>query len=129
MPKKYRFRGLFDKQHGKRAQSLLKSVSHHLYQVDWSHPNSVSWKKCLLLTCQILGLLPNTLADDKRYLVLPRNNLTIAIEILLSQKQKTFSQSFSAFLKSTLTFDNSENKDDTHSFCISEITDSENVVR
>ena len=49
--------------------------------------------------------------------------------MLLSQKQKTFSQSFSAFLKSTLTFDNSENKDDPHSFCISEITDSENVVR
>ena len=49
--------------------------------------------------------------------------------MILSQKQKTFSQSFSAFLKSTLTFDNSENKDDPHSFCISEITDSENVVR
>ena len=42
---------------------------------------------------------------------------------------KTIFWIFAAFLKSTLHFDNSEKKDDPHKFCISEITDSEKVVR
>ena len=44
------------------------------------------------------------------------------IQILLSQKQKTFPQFFSAFLKSTLNFDHCRKKDDPHSRCISQIT-------
>ena len=47
----------------------------------------------------------------------------------LLQTQKTFSRFLSAFLKSTLNFEYFEKKDDPHRFCISEITDSENVVR
>ena len=47
----------------------------------------------------------------------------------LSEKQKTFSQFFPPFSKIWLNFENFKNKDDPHSFCISEITDSENVVR
>ena len=43
-------------------------------------------------------------------------------QILLSQKQKTFPQFFSAFLKSTLNFEYFQKKDDPHSQCISEIT-------
>ena len=46
----------------------------------------------------------------------------------LSQKLKTFSKFFSAFLKSTLNFKYFESNDDRHRFCISEITDSENVL-
>ena len=46
-------------------------------------------------------------------------------QILLSQKQKTFPQFFSAFLKSTLNFEYFQKKDDPHSQCISEIRDSE----
>ena len=46
----------------------------------------------------------------------------------LFQKLKTFCAFFAAFLKFRLNFDNSEKKDDPKSFCISEITDSENVV-
>ena len=42
-------------------------------------------------------------ANDKDSL-LNRDNLTEVIEILLSQKQKTFSQFFSGFSKSTLNF-------------------------
>ena len=52
----------------------------------------LSWKRSLLLTWKILGLLVNTLAGDEMYLVLHRKNLTIAIQMQLSQKQKTFSQ-------------------------------------
>ena len=41
----------------------------------------------------------------------------------LSQKQKTFSDFFSAFLKFRLNFEQIPKKDDTHTKCISEITD------
>ena len=47
----------------------------------------------------------------------------------LSQKQKDFSQLFAGIFESKLNFEHFEKKDDPHSFCPSEITDSENVVR
>ena len=90
MPKEYRIREPFDKQHGQSAQALLKSVSYHLYHIHWSLPSQLSWKKSLLLTCQILGLLVNILAADEKYPVLNRDNLTIPIEMQLSRKQKLF---------------------------------------
>ena len=83
----------------------------------------------LSLTCQILGLLANTFAADEKYPVLNRDNLTISIQIQLSQKQKTFSQFFAVFLKFTLNFKYFETTYHPHRFCTSEITDSENVVR
>ena len=87
MSKKSRFRGPFQKEHGKRAQTLLKYASHHLYHIDWSQPSQLSWKKFLLLTWEILGLLVNTLANDEKYPVLNRDNLTIPIQMQLSQKK------------------------------------------
>ena len=56
----------------------------------------------MLVICKILGLFVNTLTDDDKYCLLYRDNLTQPIQILLSQKQKTFFQLFSTFLKSTL---------------------------
>ena len=129
MSEKFSFRGCFDKQYGKHAQTQLNSASQHLYHVYWSLARKFCSKKSLLLTCQILGLLVNTLATDEKYPVLNRDNLTIPIQMQLSQKQKTFSQFFAAFLKSTLNFKHFESKDDPHRFCIFEVTDSENVVR
>ena len=76
-----------------------------------------------------MGLLVNTLAADEKYPVLNRDNLTIPIQMLLSQKRKIFSEFLAAFLKSRLNFEHFEQKDDPHRFCISKITDSENVVR
>ena len=66
----------------------------------------------MLVLCKMLRLFVNTLTDDDKYCLLYRDNLTQAIQILLSQKQKTFSQFFSAFSKSTLNFDHSGKKDD-----------------
>ena len=43
----------------------------------------------------------------------------------VTQKQKTFSQFFSAFLKSSLNFEYFLKKDDAHSWCISDITEPE----
>ena len=83
----------------------------------------------MLLPWQMLGLLLNTLATDEKDPVLNRDNLTIPIETQLPGKQKTFSQSSPAFFKSSLNFQHFDKKDDPHRFLISEITDSENVVR
>ena len=129
MSKKSRFRECFDKQYGKCGQTLLKSASQHLYHIHWSLARKLCSKKSLLLTCQILGLLVNTLATDEKYPVLNRENLTILIQMELPQKQKTFSELPAAFLKSRFTFVYFEKEHDPHSFCISETTDSENVVR
>ena len=70
---------------------------------------------------KILRLFFNTLTADENYSLLHRDNLT---QILFSQKQKSFSAFFSAFLKSTLNFEQFPKKDDLHRRCISEITDS-----
>ena len=77
MSKKARLRQPFDKQHGKPSQALLKSTLQHLDDIHRSLPRKLSWKKSLLLTCQILGLVVNTLAVDGKYLVLDRDNFTI----------------------------------------------------
>ena len=129
MPKKSRFRGSFHKQHGKRAKALFKSASVHFYPIDWSLKSQLSCKKSLLLTSQILGLLVNTLPADEKYPFLNRDNFTIPIQMLLSQKQKIFSQFFAAFLKFSWNFIYFGTIYDPHRFCISEITDSKNGVR
>ena len=59
----------------------------------------------MLVLCKILRLFVNTLTDDDKYSLLYRDNLTQPIQILLSQKQKTFSEFFSAFSKSSLNFE------------------------
>ena len=76
-----------------------------------------------------MGLLVNILAADEKYPVVNSNNLTLPIRMELSEKEKNFSQFFAAFLKFRLSFEHFQKKDDPHSFCISEITDSENVVK
>ena len=80
----------------------------------------------MLVLCKFLRLFVKTLIDDEKYCLLYRDNLTQPIQILLSQKQRTFSELFFAFLKSTLNFAHFQKKDDPHSRCISQITVSEN---
>ena len=79
----------------------------------------------MLVLCKFLRLLVKTLTDHEKYSLLYRENLTQPIQILLSQKQKTFSQFFSAFLKSTLNFEHFQKNDDPHSQILSKITVSE----
>ena len=50
-------------------------------------------------------------------------------QILVSKKQKTFSEVFSAFVESTLNFEHFKKNKDPYSRCISEITDSEMMIR
>ena len=48
----------------------------------------------MLVLCKILRVFVNTLTDDDKYSLLYRDNLTQPIQILLSQKEKTFTQLF-----------------------------------
>ena len=83
MSKKCCFRGQFDKQHGKRAQALLKSLSQNLYHLHWSLATKFCSKMSLLLICEILGLLVNTLAADEKYPLFKKDNLKIPIQMHL----------------------------------------------
>ena len=79
----------------------------------------------MLVLSKFLRLLVQALTDDEKYSLLYRENLTQPIQILLSQKRKTFSKFFSAFSKSTLNFEHFQKKDHPHSLIISQITVSE----
>ena len=103
-------RRFFDKQHVKPAQTLLKSASQHLYHIHWSLRSQLSWEKSLLLTRKALWRLVNTLSPDDNYPVLNTDNWTIPVQMQLSKKRESFSEFFSAFLKSKLDFEYFEKK-------------------
>ena len=125
MSVKSSFRGLFNKKDGKSAQRLLKSSQSYLYHICSSLWTSFSWKISILVLLKLLILLVKTWTDDEKYSLLFRENLTQPIQILLSQKQKTFSQFFTAAFKFTLNFAHFRKKDAPHSRCISQTTVSE----
>ena len=56
----------------------------------------------LLVTCKILRLFVNILTASDKYSLLNRDNLTQPIQMCLSEKQKSFSEFFCGFFKSTL---------------------------
>ena len=69
----------------------------------------------MLVQYKILALFLNTLTDDNKYSLLYRDNLMQQIQILLSQKPKTFSELSSEILKDRLNFEHFQKKDDPHS--------------
>ena len=64
----------------------------------------------MLVLCKISVVFVKTLTDNDKFSLFYRDNLTQPIQILLSQKKKTFSQFFSAFLKSILNFEHFQKK-------------------
>ena len=125
MPKNSSFKGSFGKQHGKRAQTLLKFAWQHLYHIYWLLWRQLTCKNSLLVTCKISRLFPNTLSVDGKYSLFNRDNLRQRIWMQLCGKQETFSEFFSTFLKSSLNFAHFQKKDDPHGWCISQITHSQ----
>ena len=69
----------------------------------------------LLVIHKILRLFVNTLTVNDKHYLLNRDNLTQPIQMQLSQKQKTVSNFFFAFLKSILNFKHFPKKDDLYS--------------
>ena len=67
------------------------------------------------MICKILTLFVNTFTAYDKYSVLNREYLKHPIDMQLSQKQKAFSEFFSAFLKSRLNFEHIQKIDHTHS--------------
>ena len=89
MFKKCRFRRHFDKQHGKRFETLLKYARQHFYRVYWLLWRKLCWKKPLLAIFKILGLFVNTLTADGKSSVLNRDDVTQPLQIQFSNKQKS----------------------------------------
>ena len=69
----------FNKQHGKRDQTLLKSEPHHLYQIFCSLWRQLSWRKSLLVICEVLRMFVNILTADDEYSLLNTDNLNAII--------------------------------------------------
>ena len=61
---------------------------------------------------------------DDKYSLINIDNSKQSIQTQLSQKQNAFCQFLFAFSTSTLKFKNLQKKDDPHSWCILQITDS-----
>ena len=125
MSQKSSFRGPFDKWHGKPAGTLLKSERRHLYQIYWSLWKPFTGKNSLLVICKNLRLFVNPLTSDDKYSLLNRGNLLQHVQVQLSQKRKNFSEFVFAFSKLRFNFEYFVKKDEPHSSCIFELTDSE----
>ena len=82
-------------------------------------------KTSLLVIFDTLGLFGNTLTADRMYSPHAWKKFRQKIKTLLSQKRKTFSQGFIAFLQSAQNFGHFERKDQLHSINISEFIDPE----
>ena len=73
------------------------------------------WKKSLLVICKVVRLFVKALSPDDKHYLFYRHNLMQPIQRQLSQKQKTFPESFFAFLKSMLNLSHFPKKIDPHS--------------
>ena len=87
---KSRFNRCFKKQHGKRAQTVLKSAWQSLYHIYWSLWTQLTFKKSLLVIWKISTLFPNTLSGHGKYSLFNGDNLTQPIQMQVSRKQKNF---------------------------------------
>ena len=85
----------------------------------------MSWAKSALVRSEILTLFVNTLTTDDKYSRRKQLNFRQELEAPLSQKQKTFSRFFLAFLKCALNLEHFQKKDEYHSLVISKVNDSE----
>ena len=78
---------------------MLKSARHHYYPLFSSIRGKLSWKKSPSVWYEILRLLVNALTADDKYSGSNMQNFLKQFQTPLSQKQKTFSGFFIAFLK------------------------------
>ena len=119
------FRTPFDNQRVNGFQTPLKIARHHYYPFSPWIPAKLSWKKTALLWLKILILFVNTLTADDKYSCRNMQNFLQQLQTLLSQKRKTLSGFFIAFLKCSWNSKHYEKKDDSPSLIISEIIVSE----
>ena len=85
----------------------------------------MSWKKSPSVWYEILRLFVNALTADDKYSGSNMQNFTQQFQTILSQKQKTFSGFFIAFLNCALNLEHFQKKYENPSLIISEIIDTE----
>ena len=85
----------------------------------------MSWKKSPSVWYEILRLFVDALSADAKYSGSNMLNLQQQFQTPLSQKQKTFSGFFIAFLKCAWNLEHFQKKDQYPSLIISEIIDAE----
>ena len=103
---------------------MLESSRRYSYPIFPWIRDKLSWKKSALVRSKILGLFANTLTVEYKYS--RRNMQTFAhqVQTPLCLKQKTFSEFFIAFLKSTSNVEHFEKIRGSSRLSISEIIDS-----
>ena len=104
---------------------MLKSARHHYYPLFSSIRGKLSWKKSPSVWSEILRLFVNALTADDKYSGSNMQNLQQQFQTPLSQKQKTFSRFFIAFLKCAWNLEHFQKKDQYPSVIISEVIDAE----
>ena len=85
----------------------------------------MSWKKSTWVWCEILRLFVNALTADDKYSGSNMQNFPQQFQMPLSQKQKTLSGFFIAFLKFAWNLEHFQKEDEYPSLIISEIIDAE----
>ena len=104
-------------------QTLLKSARHHYYPLFTSIRGKLSCKKSSLVWCEILKLFVNVWTADDNYSGSNMKNLRQQFQTPLSQKQKSYSGFFIAFLKYAWNLEHFQKKDEYPSLIISELID------
>ena len=119
------FRTPFANERVNGFQTLLKSARHYYYPLFSSSRGKLSWKKSSSVWYEILRLFVHALTADDKYSGSNIQNLQQQFQTSLSQKQKTFSGFFIAFLKCAWNLEHFQKKDQYPSLIISEIIDVE----
>ena len=113
--KKQRFRTRFESQNVKASQVLAKSPWDRFSVVFSSFSGKLISKMSHLVLGEVRVLFVNRLTANAKYPVQDCENLQLLIQMQLYEKQKTFSEFFVPFLKSTSHFKDFEKRDDCHS--------------
>ena len=125
MSKKSCFRTPFANERVNGSQTLLKSARHHYYPLFSSIRSKLSCKKSPSVWYEILSLFINALKADDKYSDSNMQNFPQQFQTPLSQKQKTLSWFFIAFMKCAWNLEHFQKKDEYPSLIISEIIDAE----
>ena len=119
------FRTPFGNQRVNGFQTTLKDARHHYYPFFPWISDKLSSKKTALLWSYILRLFSNTLTADDKYSCRNMQDFLQQLQTPLSQKPKTFSVFFIAFLKYAWNLTYFEKKDECPCLIVSEIIVSE----
>ena len=106
---------------------MLKSALHNYYPLFSSFRGKLSCQKSSAVWCEILRLFVNALTADDKYSGSNMQNLRQQFQTPLSEKQKTFSGFFIAFLKCAWNLENFQIKDEYPRLIISELIDAERL--